>query len=166
MFHPALAHTKILFRILALLFPSRISTVMKLTILLKQMDLMKRALEQHSIKVRFSDYDRAFLFEAIDTHPRLKSLLQLVKPETLTRKWRKRLLSKWKPSSGNPKRGRPPMSAKIRKLIIRMKKENLRWGSVRISGVLKSLAIDVSPETVRRRLEKIPQESLEFTLLL
>ena len=75
MIHPALAHTKILFRILALLFPSRISTVMKFTILLKQMDLMKRALEQKSIKVRFNDYDRAFFVQAIDTHPRLKSLL-------------------------------------------------------------------------------------------
>ena len=127
---------------------------MKFTILLKQMDMMKRALEQKSIKVRFNDYDRAFFVQAIDTHPRLKSLLQLVKPETLTRKWRKRLLSKWKSPSSSQKRGRPPMSAKIRKLIIRMKKENLRWGSVRISGVLKNLAIDVSPETVRRTIQR------------
>ena len=46
------------------------------------------------------------------------------------------------------------MSAKIRKLIIRMKKENLRWGSVRISGVLRSLAIDISLETVRRTIQR------------
>ena len=154
MIHPAIAHTKIFFRILVLLFPSRLSTVMKFTILLKQMDLMKRALEQHSIKVRFSDYDRAFLVEAVDTHSRLRRFLQVVKPETLTRKWRKRLLSKWKSSSGNPKKGRPPISATIRNLIIRMKRENPRWGSVRISGVLKSLAIEVSPETVRRTIQR------------
>jgi putative transposase len=45
--------------------------------------------------------------------------------------------------------GRPPMQREIRDLVLRLARENARWGYLRIVGELKGLGITVSATTVR-----------------
>jgi putative transposase len=46
--------------------------------------------------------------------------------------------------------GRPATEVATRDLIVRLARENPRWGYQRISGELAKLAITISPSTVRR----------------
>ncbi len=55
------------------------------------------------------------------------------------------------------KAGRPRLTRSLRELIVRLAKENLGWGTRRILGELKKLAVRASRSSVRRVLvdEKI-----------
>jgi Homeodomain-like domain len=69
-----------------------------------------------------------------------------VSPQTL-RRWHRALLQ------GNRRRrgrrpGRPPLAAETRSLILRMARENPRWGYMRIQGELLKLGINVSATTI------------------
>jgi hypothetical protein len=44
--------------------------------------------------------------------------------------------------------GRPPVSAELEKLLVRLAKENLTWGYDRIAGALANLGYEVSDQTV------------------
>ncbi len=48
--------------------------------------------------------------------------------------------------SGRP--GRPPLDPSIKHLILRLARENPRWGYLRIRGELLKLGIDVSATTI------------------
>jgi putative transposase len=67
-------------------------------------------------------------------------------PATLLR-WHRRLVAKrW--TFARPV-GRPPMRREIRDLVLRLARENPRWGYPRIVGELKGLGVTVSATTVR-----------------
>jgi hypothetical protein len=69
-----------------------------------------------------------------------------VSPQTL-RRWHRALLQgKRRPCPRRP--GRPPLAAETRSLILRMARENPRWGYMRIQGELLKLGINVSATTV------------------
>jgi len=48
--------------------------------------------------------------------------------------------------------GRPPVERRVRELVLRLARENPRWGYPRIAGELLKLGVRVSPSTVRRLL--------------
>jgi putative transposase len=70
----------------------------------------------------------------------------IVTPATLLR-WHRGLIAKrW--TYARPV-GRPPMRREIRDLVLRLARENPRWGYPRMVGELKGLGIAVSATTVR-----------------
>ncbi len=72
----------------------------------------------------------------------------VVRPETLLRWHRELVRKKWTyRRSGRP--GRPPIEPEVRDLIVRLGRENPRWGYQRIRGELMKLGIRISATTIR-----------------
>src|SRR5213075_2557775 len=59
---------------------------------------------------------------------------------------------KWRQPSGRV--GRPPLSPEIRELVLRLARENPRWGHRRICGELRKLGFIVSATSIRRLLAR------------
>jgi putative transposase len=90
--------------------------------------------------------DRLLLAIASRLLPRTRWQSFIVTPATLLR-WHRRLVAKrW--TFARPV-GRPPMRRETRDLVLRLARENPRWGYQRIVGELKGLGIRVSSTTVR-----------------
>ncbi len=90
--------------------------------------------------------DRALLAAASRLLPAERWSCFAVSPQTL-RRWHRALLQ------GNRRRrgrrpGRPPLAAETRRLILRLARENPRWGYMRIQGELLKLGINTSATTV------------------
>ena len=60
---------------------------------------------------------------------------------------------KWTYSRRSPG-GRPPIAEEVRDLILRMGRENPRWGCLRIKGELAKLGIRVSATAIRTLLRR------------
>ncbi len=72
----------------------------------------------------------------------------MVKPETLLRWHRELVRKKWTHRrSGQP--GRPAIDPEVRDLVVRLGRQNPRWGYQRIRGELMKLEIRISATTVR-----------------
>jgi len=89
----------------------------------------------------------------IGSDKRLIKYVSLVKPKTILIYWKKKVRLRWKYPS-TVKRGRPPVTGEIKKLILEMKQLNNSWGFLRISGELKKIGEFVSKDTVRRVIQK------------
>ncbi len=90
--------------------------------------------------------DRLFLAAASRLLSRARWPSFIVTPATLLR-WHRRLVAKrWTYAHTV---GRPAMRREIRGLVLRLARENPRWGYQRIVGEMKGLGIAVSATTVR-----------------
>jgi Homeodomain-like domain len=95
---------------------------------------------------QYTAADRALLAAVSRLLPIERWSCFAVRPQTL-RRWHRALLR------GDPRRrgrrpGRPPLAAETRSLILRLARENPRWGYVRIQGELLKLGISISATTV------------------
>ena len=70
-----------------------------------------------------------------------------VTPATLLA-WHRRLAVRKYDTSGRRKPGRPPVTRGIKRLVLRLARENPLWGNRRIQGELVKLGIAVAPSTV------------------
>ena len=90
--------------------------------------------------------DRLFLAAASRALPRKDWRSFIVTPETLLR-WHRRLVARrW---TYPHQVGRPSRRREIRDLVLRLARENPRWGYQRMVGELKGLGVTISATTVR-----------------
>jgi putative transposase len=96
--------------------------------------------------------DRAFLAATSRFLPRTRWSSFLVTPDTLLR-WHRRLLARrWTYPRRRP--GRPSVGSEVRELVLRVARENPRWGYRRIAGELAGLGLSISATTVRKLLRE------------
>jgi putative transposase len=90
--------------------------------------------------------DRLFLAAASRLLPRARWRSFIVTPAPLLR-WHRRLVARrWTYAR---RAGRPPIRREIRALVLRLARDNPRWGYQRIVGELKGLGMVVSATTMR-----------------
>jgi putative transposase len=110
-----------------------------------------RVLSRQVGRLRLRRRDRLFMATMSTVLPRARWSSFLVSPQTLLRWHRELVRRKWtyrRTSVG----GRPPISEEVRDLILRMGRENPRWGCIRIRGELLKLGIRVSATKIRTLL--------------
>ena len=97
--------------------------------------------------------DRVLITAASRLLPRDLWSSFLVTPQTLLR-WHRELVKKKWTFRKRRTLGRPPLDPTIRDLVIRLGRENLRWGCVRIQGELRKLGVRVGATTIRTILRR------------
>jgi transposase InsO family protein len=78
----------------------------------------------------------------------------LASPATILRWHRELVRRKWTFGGQRPV-GRPPLDAELQALILRLARENLRWGYKRIQGELAKLGYQVGRSTIRDLLKRV-----------
>lgn len=87
------------------------------------------------------------------TRPRLSQVVLLFKPDTLL-KWHRQLVRRKWTFTKSARRGRPPTSPELETLILRLAKENPRWGYGKLEGELGKLGYDVGRSTIKDVLKR------------
>ncbi|HTE67902.1 MAG TPA: helix-turn-helix domain-containing protein, partial [Actinomycetes bacterium] len=96
--------------------------------------------------------DRALLAAVSRVLPRSRWSCFLVTPQTLLR-WHRRLVAgAW--TYPHRQTGRPPLDQDVQQLIVRLARENPRWGYQRIQGELRRLGTQVSASAIRATLRR------------
>jgi putative transposase len=96
--------------------------------------------------------DKAFLTPASRVLRRQAWNSFLVRPETLLRWHRQLVARKWTRPHRRP--GRPALDPRVRELVLRLGRENPRWGYTRIQGELLKLRVRVSATTIATVLRR------------
>jgi putative transposase len=113
----------------------------EIVVLRHQLHVLNRQVKRPDLKL----HDRALLAAVSRVLPRRLWAALFVRPETVLRWHRALVARRWT----YPRRqGRPPTQARLRRLIVRLAKENETWGYRRIQGELKRLGIAIAPSTV------------------
>ncbi len=111
-----------------------------------------KVLSRKAGRPKFKRLDKVFLSAAAHLLPRERRSSFLVTPATLLRWHRELVKRKW--TYRGKRVGRPVMSPQVRDLILRLARENPRWGCVRIQGELRGLGIRVGATTIRSLLRR------------
>jgi len=112
-----------------------------------------RVLERQVGRPRWQATDRLLLTALSRALPRPDWQSLLPSPDTLLRWHRELVRRKWVAYGGRPRRRRPGPS-ELHQLILRLARENERWGYRRIQGELLKLGHQCSYLTVRRVLRR------------
>jgi putative transposase len=104
-------------------------------------------LRRQTRRPQLTTTDRVLLAAASRLLPRSRWRSFLVTPTTLLR-WHRRLVARRWTYPGRI--GRPPIGGEIRELVLRLARENPRWGYQRIVGELNGLGLAVSATTVKK----------------
>jgi putative transposase len=115
----------------------------EIAVLRHQLSVLRRQVK----RAEFRPADRAILAVLSQALPRSEWSIFLVTPGTILR-WHRRLVTrKW--TRLDRRGGRPPLAEHLVVLILRLARENPRWGYRRIQGELKKLGVSVSATTIR-----------------
>lgn len=98
---------------------------------------------------QFTDPDRTILAVLASAMERARqhTAFLIVRPETVLR-WHRRLAARRWTQSPTATPGRPPIDPELRRLVIRLARENATWGYRRIQGELLRLGHGVAASTV------------------
>jgi putative transposase len=120
---------------------------LEIVVLRHELSVLRRQAKRPQLTIA----DRVLLAAACRLLPRSSWRSFMVTPATLLR-WHRRLVARrW---SYGARHGRPPIDTEIRALVLRLARENPRWGYQRIAGELNGLGIAVSATTVAKILRK------------
>jgi putative transposase len=135
-------------QLLALLARGDAAKDLEILVLRHQLAVLRRQTPQPKLEPA----DRALLAAVSCVLPRARWSCFLVKPETLLR-WHRRLVAgAW--TYPNRGAGRPPLDQDAQQLIVRLAKENPRWGYQRVPGELLRLGVRVSASAIRSILRR------------
>jgi putative transposase len=134
-------------QLLALLTRGDAAKELEILVLRHQLAVLRR----QTPRPKLEPTDRALLAAISRVLPRSRWSCFLVRPETLLR-WHRRLVAGAWTYPHQP--GRPPLGEDIQQLIIRLARENPRWGYLRIKGELQRLGVRVSATTIRTMLRR------------
>ena len=117
-----------------------------------------RVLQRQVRRPRWRTGDRMVLATIIERLPKRRWSALLPSPETILRWHRELVRRKWAAFGKRPSRVRPAMDPDVVALIVRLARENPRWGYRRIQGELLKLGRPCSHVTVRKvmRLHRVP----------
>jgi len=115
----------------------------EIAVLRHQLEVLRRQVK----RPEFRPADRAVLAALSGALPRWRWSSFLVSPDTILR-WHRRLVTrKW--TQTQARSGRPALASDVVALILRLARENPRWGYRRIQGELAKLGESVSATTIR-----------------
>jgi putative transposase len=121
---------------------------LELLVLRHQLAVLRR----QTPRPRLEPADRALLAAVSRVLPRARWSCLFVQPETLLR-WHRRLIAgRW--TYPHRQTGRPPLDPEVQQLIVRLAKQNPRWGYQRIRGELLRLGVRVSATAIRTTLRR------------
>ncbi|MGH3669545.1 MAG: integrase core domain-containing protein [Pseudonocardiaceae bacterium] len=139
----AYSSLRCIFQFLVLVLRGDRSTQIEVLVLRHQVAVLRR-------QVRSTDLqhaDRVLLAALSRVLPRSSWGAFLVTPATLLRWHRNVIARRWSYLHRSP--GRPAIPANLRQAVLRLARENPRWGYQRIAGELLGLGHRLSPSTVR-----------------
>jgi putative transposase len=135
-------------QLLALLARGDAAKDLEILVLRHQLTVLRRQVQ----RPRLEPTDRALLAAISRVLPSSHWSCFLVTPQTLLRWHRCLVADAWTyPRRG---RGRPPLDEDIQQLIVRLARENPRWGYQRIQGELLRLGIQISATAIRTTLRR------------
>ncbi len=112
-----------------------------------------RLYERQARQPRPSRWEKVVLATLAARLPNLSQVCLVFTPATLLRWHREIVRRKWT-FDNRPRRGRPPTSAACVELIVRLARENPRWGYGKIEGELGKLGHRVSRSAIKRLLRE------------
>ena len=135
-------------QLLALLARGDAAKDLEILVLRHQLTVLQR----QTSRPKLEPADRALLAAISRVLPRDRRSCFFVTLETLLR-WHRRLVAgRWTyPRRGQ---GRPPLDDGVQQLIIRLARENPRWGYQRIKGELLRLGVRISATAIRTTLHR------------
>ena len=121
---------------------------LEIVVLRHELEILRRQTRRPELR----QADRGFLAAASRLLPRKGWRSLFVSPDTLLR-WHRQLVARpWTYERRSP--GRPRVGGEVCDLVLRLARENPRWGYQRIAGELGGLGIRVSATTVRKLLRE------------
>ena len=120
----------------------------EILVLRHQLEVLRRQVG----RVHYEPADRAVLASLARLLPRRCWSAFLVTPSTLLRWHRELVRRRWTYTRRRP--GRPPLDPRLVELVLRLARENPRWGYLRIKGELAALGVRVSATTIRTVLRR------------
>jgi transposase InsO family protein len=128
--------------------PTPDADVVEIAVLRHQLAVLRRQVPRQ----RYTPADRMLLAGLAKLLPRDRWAVFLVTPSTLLRWHRELIARRWTyPKTGRDRRG---LDEQVVALVVRLARENPRWGYLRIVGECRNLGVRVSAASVRRILRR------------